>query len=116
MNAKILIPLFFLIVPIVVIVQVYYNCRIDHLSGYEFIIDELSENHTKSLKLRHGKKWISFQSFVISNRADIQIGDIVVKDKCSSSLFIYRIDAKDSKKLVHEVTDSGLFTSNWFCK
>ncbi|MBB2147234.1 hypothetical protein GM921_17165 [Pedobacter sp. LMG 31464] len=98
-------------------INTFIHCKKEFISGYDFVIKNISITPTKKLKLYDidGKK-VSFWNYSIMADEGVSIGDSVYKAPCAKFLYIYKKNGKGEYKEYQKLAPSGLFPYNWFCK
>ena len=114
MKKRIMIYIFLGIL-LFVFINTFIQTRKECNTDYNFIITKLEISPTNRLIFYDNEKEISLWNFIVSANSGVDVGDKLIKSKCSNSLAIYKKNDKNVYVLYLEVNSSGLFPLEWFC-
>ncbi len=94
--------------------NVYYRSYKEAINTMNFIVVEVISYPTKAVALKSKDIKYSFFNFNVVVDDEIEVGDRVVKEKCGTTLYIYRKDTKGIEVLFKSIEmDDSFF--NYRC-
>jgi hypothetical protein len=93
---------------------IYFKSYREAINNINFIVSEVIPYPTKAVVLKSKDKEYSFASFSIYVDDKIEVGDRVVKEKCSRILYIYRKDTM-GKEVLFKSIEMGDSFFNYRC-
>jgi hypothetical protein len=115
MKSKFLLPIIFIFIILSVLINTFIKSKNEHEKSYNFIITKIEKTPTKTLEFYNKKEKIVFWNFIVSSSNDVKIGDLIIKEKCSNILFIYKKNKKMKFEKHSFIKFSGIFPSELFC-
>lgn len=115
MKKKHIMIYIFLGVALFVFINTFIQTRNECKSDYNFTITKLEITPTKRLIFYDNEKEVSLWNYIVSANTGVDVGDKLIKGKCSKYLYIYKKNDQGEYFLHLKVKPSGLFPIEWFC-